>query len=97
MNFLIKLLLLVAIGMILQFTAVFASKLGDHVNRERIKKLKELNKRLIKQMKRFENDYLSIYENMVRVNRISRELKRENEALKQQLDKHYPHYINKDK
>lgn len=95
MNFLIKLIILVAIAMILQFTAVFASKLGEKVNRKRIEKLKELNKRLINQNKSFENDYHSIYENMVRVNRISRELKRENEAFKQQLDKHYPHYINK--
>lgn len=53
MNFLIKLILVVAIVMILEFTAVFASKLGDKVNRERIKKLKELNKRLIRQQNHY--------------------------------------------
>ena len=76
MNFLIKLIILVAIAMILQFTAVFASKLGDKVNRRRIKKLKELNRRLIEQNKSLENDYHSIYENMVRVNKMMRELKK---------------------
>lgn len=99
MNFLIKLIILVAIAMILQFTAVFASKLGDKVNRERIEKVKELNKRLVEQMKRYENDYQSIYENMVHVNTIRRELERENEELKKQLDKQenvtYNYYINK--
>ena len=53
MNFLIRLILVVAIVMILEFTAVFASKLGDKVNRERIKKLKELNKRLIRQQNHY--------------------------------------------
>jgi hypothetical protein len=62
--------------MILKFTAVFAFKLGDKVNRKRIKKLKELNKRLVEQVKRYENDYQSIYENMVRVNTMMRELKK---------------------
>ena len=99
MNFLIKLIILVAIAMILQFTAVFASKLGDKVNRRRIKKLKELNRRLIEQNKSLENDYHSIYENMVRVNKMMRELKKENEELKKQLDKQsnvtYNYYINK--
>ena len=36
MNFIIKLSILVAIAMILQFTAVFASKVGDKVNRNHI-------------------------------------------------------------
>ena len=82
MNFLIKLSILVAIAMILQFTAVFASKVSDKVNRRRIKKLKELNRRLIEQNKSLENDYHSIYENMVRVNKMMRELKKENDELK---------------
>jgi hypothetical protein len=72
--------------MILKFTAVFAFKLGDKVNRKRIKKLKELNKHLIEQMKRYENDYHSIYENMVRVNTLKRELARENKRFKKELD-----------
>lgn len=76
MNFIIRLLLVVVILMILKFTAVFAFKLGDKVNRKRIKKLKELNKRLVEQVKRYENDYQSIYENMVRVNTMMRELKK---------------------
>ena len=97
MNFLIKLLILVAIAIILQFTAVYASKLGDKANRKRIEKLKELNKRLIEQNKRYENDYQSIYENMVRVNTMMREVKKENEELKKQLDNQgnatYNYYI----
>lgn len=99
MNFIIKLSILVAIAMILQFTAVFASKLGDKVNRKRMKRLKEQNKRLVEQMKRYENDYHSIYENMVHVNTMKRELEKENEELKKQLDKQenvtYNYYINK--
>lgn len=75
MNFLTKLLILIAIAMILQFTAVFASKVGDKVNRERIEKLKEQNKRLIELNKQYVNDYISLYDNM-------RELKKENEELK---------------
>ena len=98
MNFLIKLIILVAIAMILQFTAVFASKVGDKVNRERIKKAKEQNKRLVEQMKRYENNYHSIYENMVHVNTMKRELEKENEELKKQLDKQgrvtYNYYVN---
>lgn len=80
MNFLIKLIILVAIAIILQFTAVFASKVGDKLNRERIEKLKEQNKRLIELNKQYVNDYISLYDNM-------RELKKENEELKKQLDK----------
>lgn len=99
MNFLIRLLLIVAILMILKFTAVFSSKLVDKVNAQRIKKLKELNERLLEQNKSLENDYHSIYENMVRVNKIMRELKKENDELKKQLDKQenvtYNYYINK--
>lgn len=99
MNFLIRLILVVVILMILEFTVMFAFKLGDQVNRKRIEKVKELNKRLIEQMKRYENDYHSIYENMVRVNTINRELKKENKELKKQLDKQenvtYNYYINK--
>lgn len=99
MNFLIRLILVVAILMILKFTAVFAFKLCDKVNRERIKRLKEQNKRLVEQMKRFETDYHSIYENMVHVNTTKRELEKENAELKKQLDKQekvtYNYYINK--
>ena len=99
MNFLIRLILVVVILMILEFTVVFASKVGDKVNRKRIKKLKEQNKRLVEQLKRYENDYHSIYENMVHVNTMKRELARENEELKKQLDKQenvtYNYYINK--
>ena len=99
MNFLIKLIILVAIAMILQFTAVFASKLGDKVNRKRMKRLKEQNKRLIEHMKRYENDYQSIYRNMVHVNTMMRKLKKENDELKKQLDKQgrvpYNYYVNK--
>ncbi|AIA65124.1 hypothetical protein IME_057 [Enterococcus phage IME-EFm1] len=99
MTFLIKLVVWVAIVMILEFTAVFAFKLGDKLQNERMKRIKELNKRLVEQMKRYENDYHSIYENMVRVNTINRELKLENEELKKQLDKQenvtYNYYINK--
>lgn len=89
MNLLIKLLILVTIAMILQFTAVFASKLADKANSIRIKKLTELNKRLIEQIKRYENDYHSIYESLAHVNTRVRELKKENEELKKkkQLDK----------
>lgn len=87
MNFLIRLILIVAILMILEFTTVFASKLGDKVNRKRTKKLKEQYTRLIEQNKSFEKDYHSIYENMVHVNTMNRELKLENEELKKQLDK----------
>lgn len=76
MNFIIRLILVVSILMILKFIAVFASKVGDKVNRRRIKKLKELNRRLIEQNKSLENDYHSIYENMVRVNKMMRELKK---------------------
>ncbi|EPI16404.1 hypothetical protein D354_02526, partial [Enterococcus faecalis] len=64
---------------------------------KRIKKLTELNTHLIEQNKRHLNNYHAIYENMVHVNTMKRQLKRENEELKKQLDKHYPHYINKDK
>ena len=99
MTILIKLIILVAIAMILQFTAVFASKLGDKVNRKRMKRLKEQNKRLIEQMKRYENDYQSIYRNMVHVNTMMRKLKKENDELKKQLDKQggvpYNYYVNK--
>ena len=99
MTILIKLVVWVAIVMSLEFTVVFAFKLGDKVNRKRIKKLKEQNKRLIEQMKRYENDYHSIYENMVHVNTRRRELERENEELKKQLDKQvnvtYNYNINK--
>lgn len=99
MNFIIRLILVVSILMILKFIAVFASKVGDKVNRRRIKKLKELNRRLIEQNKSLDNDYQSIYENMVHVNTIRRELERENEELKKQLDKQenvtYNYYINK--
>lgn len=73
--------------------------LMDTLRDKRIKKLKEQNKHLIERMTRYENDYHSIYENMVRVNTINRELKLENEELKKQLDKQenvtYNYYINK--
>ena len=92
MTLLIKLVVWVAIVMVLEFTAVFAFKLGDKVNRERIGKVKELNKRLIELNKHYVNDYISLYDNM-------RELKKENEELKKQLDKQsnvtYNYYINK--
>lgn len=92
MNFLIRLILVVAILMILEFTAVFAFKLVDKVNRKRIEKVKELNKRLVELNKQYVNDYLSLYDNM-------RELEKENEELKKQLDKQenvtYNYYINK--
>ena len=92
MNFLIRLISVVAILMVLEFTAVFAFKLVDKVNRERIGKVKELNKRLIELNKHYVNDYISLYDNM-------RELKKENEELKKQLDKQsnvtYNYYINK--
>jgi DNA repair photolyase len=78
--------------MVLEFTAVFAFKLVDKVNRKRIEKVKELNKRLVELNKQYVNDYLSLYDNM-------RELKKENEELKKQLDKQgivtYNYYINK--
>ena len=82
MNFLIRLILVVVILICLEFTVVFAFKLGDKVNRERVKRLKEQNKRLVEQNKRFENDYHSIYENMVHVNTMKRELEKENAELK---------------
>lgn len=92
MNFLIKLIILVAIAMILQFIAVFASKVGDKVNRKRIEKVKELHKRSVELNKQYVNNYLSLYDNM-------RELKKENEELKKQLDNQenvtYNYYINK--
>lgn len=92
MNFLIRLISVVAILMVLEFTAVLAFKLGDKVNRKRTEKLKELNKRLIELNKQYVNDYISLYGNM-------RELKKENEELKKQLDKQehvtYNYYINK--
>ena len=73
--------------------------LVDTLRDKRIKRLKEQNNRLVEQMKRYENDYHSIYENMVRVNTLNRELRRENEELKKQLDKQetvtYNYYINK--
>lgn len=73
--------------------------LFDTLRDKRIKRLKEQNNRLVEQMKRYENDYHSIYENMVRVNTLNRELRRENEELKKQLDKQetvtYNYYINK--
>ncbi|QOI68881.1 hypothetical protein phi9184_ORF062 [Enterococcus phage 9184] len=97
MTFLIKLLILVAIAIILQFTAVLASKVGDKANHKRIKQLKEVNKRLVEQNKRYENDYQSIYESMVRANTMTREIKKENEELKKQLEKQsnatYNYYI----
>lgn len=92
MTFLIKLVVWVAIVMVLEFTAVFAFKLVDKVNRKRIEKVKELNKRLVELNKQYVNDYLSLYDNM-------RELKKENEELKKQLDNQgtvtYNYYINK--
>ena len=92
MTLLIKLVVWVAIVMVLEFTAVFAFKLGDKVNRERIGKVKEQNKRLIELNKQYVNDYISLYDNM-------RELKTENEELKKHLDKQsnvtYNYYINK--
>lgn len=92
MTFLIKLVVWVAIVVVLEFTAVFAFKLVDKVNRKRIEKVKELNKRLVELNKQYVNDYLSLYDNM-------RELKKENEELKKQLDKQgtvtYNYYINK--
>lgn len=73
--------------------------LMDTLRNKRIKKLKEQNKRLIEQMKRYENDYHSIYENMVHVNTRRRELELENEELRKQLDNQgnvtYNYYINK--
>lgn len=73
--------------------------LFDTLRDKRIKNLKELNRRLIEQNKSLENDYQSIYENMVRVNTMNREIKKENEELKKQLDKQenvtYNYYINK--
>lgn len=100
MNFLIRLLLIVAILMILKFTAVFSSKLVDKVNTQRIAKLTELNRRLIEQNKSLENDYHYIYENMVLVNKKMRKFKKENEELKKQLDKQehvtYNYDINKE-
>ena len=99
MNFLIKLIILFAIAMILQFIAVFASKVGDKVNRERIEKVKELNKRLVELNKQYVNDYQSIYRNMVHVNTMMRKLKKENDELKKQLDNQgrvaYNYYVNK--
>lgn len=66
--------------------------LMDTLRDKRIKKLKEQNKR-------YENDYQSIYENMVRVNTMMREVKKENEELKKELDNQgnvtYNYYINK--
>lgn len=92
MTLLIKLVVWVVIVMVLEFTAVFAFKLGDKVNRERIGKVKELNKRLIELNKHYVNNYISLYDNV-------RELKKENEELKKQLDKQenvtYNYYINK--
>ena len=75
MNFIIRLILVVSILMILKFIAVFASKVGDKVNRKRIEKVKELNKRSVELNKQYVNNYLSLYDNM-------RELKKENEELK---------------
>ena len=99
MTILIKLVVWVVIVMILDFTVVYAFKLGDKVNRKRMKRLKEQNKSVIEQMKRYENDYQSIYRNMTHVNRMMRELKKENDELKKQLDKEsnmtYNYYINK--
>lgn len=92
MTLLIKLVVWIAIVMVLEFTAVFAFKLGDKVNRERIGKVKELNKRLIELNKHYVNKYISLYDNV-------RELKKENEELKKHLDKQsnvtYNYYINK--
>lgn len=91
MTILIKLVVWVATVMVLEFTAVFAFKLGDKVNRERIEKVKELNKRLIELNKHYVNNYISLYDNV-------RELKKENEELRKQLDKQenvtYNYYIN---
>lgn len=69
------------------FACILADMLANTMHNKRIKKLTEVNKRLIKQNKRHINDYQSIYENMVRVNTMMRELKKENEELKKQLDK----------
>ena len=95
----IKLAVWVAIVVVLEFTAVFAYKLADKINNKRIKKLKLANKRLVEQSTRFHNDYKSIYENMVRVNTMMRELQQENENLKKELDTKenvtYYYYINK--
>lgn len=99
MTFLIKLVVWVAIVMVLEFIVMLAFKVGDKVNRKRIKKLKEQNKHLIERMTRYKDDYHSIYGNMVRVNTINRELKLENEELKKQIDNQehvtYNYYINK--
>lgn len=72
--------------------------LFDTLRDKRIEKLKELNIRLIEQNKSLENDYHSIYESLVHVNKMMRELKKENDELKKQLDKQehvtYNYYIN---
>lgn len=97
MTFLINLILLVATAMVLEFTAVFASKLANKATTKRIEKLKQVNKHLIEQNTRFHNDYKSIYESMVHVNTMRSELEKENEELKKALDKQenvtYNYYI----
>ena len=71
--------------------------LMDTLRNKRIKKLKELNQSLVELNKRHVDDYLSLYDNMVRANTMMRELKKENEELKKELDKQsnatYNYYI----
>ena len=99
MNLLIKLIILVAIAMILQFIAVFASKLGDQVNRKSIEKLKNTIAFLKDCRKADAKDYREMYQRVLEANMKLEEIKKENEELKKQLDKQdnvtYNYYINK--
>ena len=99
MTILIKLIVWVAIVMILEVTVVFAFKLGDKVNRKRMKKLENTIAFLKDCRKADGKDYRAMYQRALEANMKLEELKKENEELKKQLDKQgrvtYNYYVNK--
>ena len=99
MTILIKLIVWVAIVMILEVTVVFAFKLGDKVNRKRMKKLENTIAYLKDCRKADGKDYRAMYQRVLEANMKLEELKKENEELKKQLDKQgrvtYNYYVNK--
>ena len=99
MTILIKLVVWIVIVMILEFTAVYAFKLGDKVNRKRMKKLENTIAFLKDCRKADGKDYRAMYQRVLEANMKLEELKQENDELKKQLDKQenvtYNYYINK--
>lgn len=101
MNFLIKLILLVAIAMVLEFTAVFAYNVADKTTNKRVKSLNNTIAFLKDCRKEDAKDYRAMYQRSLILDMKVNELEKENEKLKKQLDKQanvtYNYYINKDR